>query len=188
MKKTHPHEPRSRKSKTTGYPYVIIPFRWGTPGSGDRKRVGFGKNVLTAGAYRQLLKKEFGVSKVTASPNTSGYKTPNAQGDMVGRARYAWGNRLRGSDFAGTIEEKTRMNGMVRFENGFDKEGNIHKRYGGYFTFRIISANPESQSWKQNKWIKPATPALHVAEIVANKTRQDVVAMVDAAIKEDFSV
>jgi hypothetical protein len=145
--------------------------------------------VITAGAYyRQLTKKEFGASKVTASPNTSGYETPNARGEMVGRARYKWGNRLRGSDFAGTVEQKTRMDGMVRFENGFDKEGNIKRRYGGYFTFRIISANPESQSWKRNKWIKPATPALHVAEIVARETRKDVEAMVDAAIMEDFNL
>jgi hypothetical protein len=107
---------------------------------------------------------------------------------MVGRARYAWGNRLRGGDIAGTDEQKSRMNGMVRFENGYDKEGNIGKRYGGYFTFRIISANPESQGWKRNKWIKPATPALHVTRAVAETTRDAVESMIDTAIGEDFDL
>jgi hypothetical protein len=189
MKRTHPYGPRSRMSESTGYPYVIIPFRWGTPEDGDGKRVGFGKNVIPAGVYyKQLVKKEFGASKVKASPNTSGYETPNAHGQMVGRARHKWGSRLRGDDFDGTAEEKNRMNGMVRFENGYNKEGNISKRYGGYFTFRVISANPESESFKKNKWIKPATPALHVAEIVAREMRKDVETMVDAAIKRDLNV
>jgi hypothetical protein len=189
MKETHTKGPRSRMSKTTGYPYVIIPFRWGTPPKKGEQRVGFGKNIMTAGAYKQLLAKSFKASRVKESPNTSSYQTPNAHGQMVGRARYQWGSRLRGSDFAGKIEEKTRMKGMVRFENGLDENRNIGgKRYGGYFTFRIISANPESDSWKQNKWIRPATPGVPVTKIVAEKTHGDIEKMIDSAIMGDLPI
>jgi hypothetical protein len=195
MKKTHPYGPRSRMSKKTGYPYVIIPFRWGSPENGDGDRVGFGKSIITAGVYnKQLLDKSFKASRVTASPNTSD-KTPNAHGQMVGRGRYSWGSRLNMEQIINnaepdvSINQMFNMNGMVRFENGLDKNGNIGgKRYGGYFTFRIISANPESKSWKQNKWIRPATPGVPVTKIVAEKTQEDIEKMVESGIMEDFKL
>jgi hypothetical protein len=182
MKETHTKGPRSRRSKD-GVPYVIIPFRWGTPGTKKNPRVGFGNNVLTAGVYRRLLKESFRASSVTVSPNKSDYKTPNAKGEMVGRAQHQWGSRLRGRDFAGTIEQKTRMNGMVRFENGYDNEGNISKRYGGYFTFRVISKNSPKDSW-----IKPATPARHVTRGVQEDTKKEITEMIDEALKADIKL
>jgi hypothetical protein len=181
MKTTHPFGPRSRVSKK-GVPYLIIPFRWGTPGSKKNPRVGFGNNVITAGTYRQLLKRSFDASRVTVSPANSTTMTPNARGEMVGRVQYEWGSRLRGGDFAGTIEQKTRMAGMVRFENGYDKNGKISKRYGGYFTFRVISANSP-----KNSWIKPATPPRHVTRAVMNETRETIEQMVDEAIEGDIA-
>ena len=80
MKTTHPFGPRSRVSKK-GVPYLIIPFRWGTPGSKKNPRVGFGNNVITAGAYRQLLDRSFGASRVTVSPANSTTMSLNARGD-----------------------------------------------------------------------------------------------------------
>jgi hypothetical protein len=189
MKKTHPYGPRSRVSNE-GVPYLIIPFRWGTPGDKKNQRVGFGNNVMTAGAYYQISKKSFGASRVTASPVNSDYQTPNAKGDMVGRAQYrdkngksTWGSRLRGSDFSGTVEQKTRMNGMVRFENGFDKNGEIGKRYGGYFTFRVISADSPA-----NSWIKPAEPAYHVTRGVKEYTEDEIILMAEEGLKKDFGL
>jgi hypothetical protein len=187
MKKTHPFGPRSRVSNK-GIPYLIIPFRWGTPGDKKNQRVGFGNNVMTAGAYYQISKKPFGASRVTASADQSDYKTPNAKGDMVGRAQYrdkngksTWGSRLRGSDFSGTVEQKTRMDGMVRFENGFDKNGKIGKRYGGYLTFRVISAKSPAGSW-----IKPAEPAYHVTRGVKEYTEDEVALTAREGLEKDF--
>ena len=184
MKTTHPFGPRSRVAKRVvskktgkvlreGGSYLIIPFRWGTPGSKKNPRVGFGNNVITAGAYRQLLKRSFGASRVTVSPANSNYMTPNARGDMVGRAQYEWGSRFSSND---------NMNGMVRFENGYNKNGEISKRYGGYFTFRVISANSP-----KNSWIKPATPPRHVTQAVMDETRETIEQMVDEAIKGDIA-
>jgi hypothetical protein len=172
MKTTHPYGPRSRVSKE-GVPYLIIPFRWGTP-----KSVGF-KNVMPINVYNIVRK--FKKMKTLVSADVSKVETPNAQtpSKMTGRAQYNKGyGRLSGMDFAGTIEQKTRMNGMVRSTDETGKD-----RSGGYFTFRVISANSPANSWKRK-----GMPALHVTEIVAKVTQKDVEAMVDAAIKEDFSV
>jgi hypothetical protein len=180
MKKTHPYGPRSRVSKK-GIPYLIVPFQWGT--KEGTKRVG-AKNIIPKQLLNMMLSKKFKKSTVKSdsqSPNAP--RSPNARGEMVARNTYTWGDRTRGSDFSGTIEQKRFTNGMVRFEQGTAADSPQGKRYGGYFTFRVISANSPA-----NSWIKPATPALHVAEIVAKETRKDVEAMVDAAIKEDFSV
>jgi hypothetical protein len=138
---------------------------------------------MTAGAYYQISKKSFGASNVTVSPVNSDYQTPNAKGDMVGRGKYQWGKRLQGRDFKGTVQQKIRMNGMVRFENGFDKNGEIGKRYGGYFTFRIISANSPA-----NSWIKPAEPAYHVTRGVQEYTEDEIILMAEEGFKEDFSL
>jgi hypothetical protein len=182
MKTTHPYGPRSRVSKE-GFPYVIIPFRWGTPGNGDGERVGFGKNVMTAGTHRRLLKNNFRPSTVTESPNKSSYKTLNYHGEMVGRAQYrdnegnsTWGSRLETDGF---------MNGMVRFENGYDKKGNIGKRYGGYFTFRVISA--KQLLTRPYSWIKPAMPARHVTRAVADATRKNVNEIIEAGLMRDVT-
>ena len=195
MKKTHTKGPRSRVSKK-GVPYVIIPFRWGTPENGNGKRVGFGNNVITAGAYYgELVKKTFKASSVKTSPNDSNYRTPNARGELVGRGRYRWGDRLKKADIPdGTEDQKDNMTGMVRFENGY-KKGEITKRYGGYFTFRVISAEkprdwdkrPHKKPWAES-WIKPATPARHVTRAVAEATRKDIDGMVESAIMKDLDL
>jgi hypothetical protein len=175
MKQTHTRGPRSRVSKK-GVPYLIVPFRWGTPGA-----IGF-KNVIPDAVYDIVRNKEFRASSVKVSPNNSNYRTPNAKGEMVGRARYRWGDRLKESDFDGTIKEKSYMNGMVRFENGFRKNGEIKKRYGGYFTFRVISANSPKGSW-----IKPAMPARHVIAALVKETQGPIEKMVEGAITEDLA-
>ena len=196
MKKTHTRGPRSRVSQK-GAPYVIIPFRWGTPESGNGKRAGFGNNVITAGAYYgTLLKKTFEASSVKTSPNNSNYRTPNARGEMVWRGQYRWGGRLNRADITdGTDEEKSRMKGMARFENGYKKDGQISKRYGGYFTFRVISAEkprdwdkrPHKKSW-EDSWIKPAMPARHVTQAVADAVRGDVNDAVESAVGRDLGL
>jgi hypothetical protein len=171
MKDTHTKGPKSRISKK-GVPYLIVPFRWGTP-----EAVGF-RNVMPINVYS--IVKKFKKMETLVSATVSNKKTPNNQNpsQMVGRAQYNKGyNRLSGKDFAGTIEEKTRMNGMVRStdETGID-------RSAGYFTFRVISAKSP-----KNSWIKPATPPRHVIQALMEETREEVNGLVGTALLGDFS-
>jgi len=172
MKTTHPYGPRSRVSKD-GVPYLIVPMRWGTPGT-----VGF-KNVMPINVYSVVNK--FRKMKTIVDANNSTFQTPNAQtpNKMVGRAQYNKGySRLSGMDFEGTVEEKTRMGGMVRSTDSTGKN-----RSGGYFTFRIISARSPARSW-----IRPATPARNVTRAVAQETKEAIDTMVGAAIMGDLGL
>jgi hypothetical protein len=175
MKKTHPYGPRSRVSKK-GVPYLIVPFRWGTP-----KTIGF-KNVMPEAVYNMIKnKKQFRQSRVTVSANKAdaAHTTPNAQvpRKIVGRAQYKWGTRLTG---IGYVDHRRHVEGMVSMEG--QVEGG-KKRASGYFTFRVISANSPATSW-----IKPAMPPRHVTKAVVEQTREAVNAMVETAIREDLGV
>ena len=175
MKKTHPYGPRSRVSKK-GIPYLIVPFRWGTP-----KTVGF-KNVMPEAVYNMVKnKKQFRPSRVTVSADKAdaAHTTPNARSPskMVGRAKYKWGARLSG---IGYVDHRRHVEGMVSMEG--QVEGG-KKRASGYFTFRVISANSP-----QSSWVKPAMPARHVTKAVAELARGAVNAMVETAIREDLGV
>jgi hypothetical protein len=181
MKTTHPYGPRSRVAETIiskktgrvlrrGGPYLIVPFQWGT--KEGTKRVG-PRNIVPKDLLSLMRSKRF--KRSTVKNRT--YLSPNARGQMVERWTCTWGDRARGSDFAGTVEQKLYANGMVRFEQG-EKGG---KKYGGYFTFRIISANSP-----KNSWIKPATPPRNVTRRVQEYTEDTIEKMVDAAIMEDL--
>ena len=170
MKTTHPFGPKSRVSED-GHPYLIVPIRWGTPG-----RVGF-KNVMPINVYNVV--KKFEKMKTIVSADKAPIRAMNAQGKKVGRAIYNRGySRLSGTDFKGTVEQKTRMAGMVRSTDSTGKN-----RSGGYFTFRVISARPGAKGW-----IRPATPARNVTGAVARETREAIDAMATAAIMGDLGL
>jgi hypothetical protein len=176
MKTTHPYGPQSRISQRTGYPYLIVPFQWGT--KAGTARVG-PKNIIPKQLLRMMRSKQFKASTV----KNETYQSPNARGEMVNRNTYTWGNRAKGSDFSGTIEQKRFADGMVRFEEGSAADRPGKKRYGGYFTFRIISAAPGAKGW-----IKPATPARHVTKAVMDETREVIDTIVESAIREDLGL
>jgi hypothetical protein len=172
MKTTHPYGPRSRISKK-GVPYVIIPLRWKTPGA-----VGI-RNVMPINVYS--IVKKFEKMKTLVDADKSNTKTPNAQtpSRMVGRAQYNEGyDRLNGMDFAGTVEDKTMMSGMVRTTDTTGKD-----RAGGYFTFRIISANSPADSWKRK-----GMPARHVTQAVAKAAEEEIAGLVSGAIRVDLGL
>jgi hypothetical protein len=177
MTKTHPFGPRSRVSQKTGYSYLIVPFRWGTPGA-----VGF-KNVMPIDVYNIARKfKKMETTRSAASAPDSD-KTPNARGQMVGRAKYNKGyGRLNVGGIAGTLEQKLRMRGMVRTTDSTGKN-----RSGGYLTFRIISANPEAKGGPKN-WVREGLPARHVTRAVAAETQPAIDAMVENSIREDLGL
>lgn len=176
MKETHTKGPRSRVSKK-GVAYLIVPFRWGTP-----KTVGF-RNVMPAQLYDLVAHFKKMKTRVSAdSPKAD--KTPNARGELVGRATYnkkydrLTMAQIMDADGTVSINQMFNMNGMVRTTDSTGKD-----RSGGYFTFRVISAKSPPGSW-----IKPATPARHVIEGLAKDAREPVHALLEAGFRRDLGL
>jgi hypothetical protein len=176
MKETHTKGPRSRVS-AKGYPYLIVPFRWGTP-----KTVGF-RNVMPEIVYAIVKQKKFEATKVTGKTHPE----KNFKGEDVERQEYSntdennpkpWGDRLSGMEFAGTIEEKTRMNGMSKMKG----QGG---RAAGYFTFRVISADPDANP---DSWIHPGIKARPVTQAVVNKTKETVNDLIEHGLRRDIGL
>jgi hypothetical protein len=169
MKKTHPYGPRSRVSKE-GVPYLIVPFRWGTP-----KTIGF-RNVMPQSIYNIVKQKNFSKTFVTKKTHIE----LNARGEDVERREYVWGDRLTTDDdtvMLGLVdpEENKRMNGMTRM---FGDDG----KTAGYFTFRVISAN------SPKGWIKPAMPPRPIRSAVINATQKDVAELFESAARRDLGL
>jgi hypothetical protein len=177
MKKTHPYGPRSRISKE-GFPYVIIPFQWGTPGDKKNQRVGF-HNVMPINIYNIVSKFKKMETKVSAdSPHAEkshNYQSFYGNGEMAGRARYNKGyDRLEGRKFGN-------MEGMVRTTDSTGKD-----RSAGYFTFRVISA--KQLLTKPYSWIRPAEPAYHVTRGVKEYTEDEVAMTAREGLEKDFGL
>jgi hypothetical protein len=180
MKTTHPYGPRSRISKK-GVPYLIVPFRWGTP-----RTVGF-RNIIPEQIYKQLLisrknKFKFQTSKVTASADTADNLELNYNNHMVGvasRAKYEWGDRV----FAADVNSLTDGSREDHFADGMVKMEGKRGKSAGYLTFRIISADSPAESWKR-KGMK----ARHVTNAVASLTEETVNEVIDSAIMGDLGL
>jgi hypothetical protein len=178
MKTTHPYGPRSRVTKSgknKGVPYLIIPFRWGTPGA-----IGF-KNIIPEQVYNIVKnKKKFEKSTVLMTTHNE----PNYSGRPVTRSEYDWGERFTPGDgeqyFDSEKDITDRLSGMV----SMDGENSSGKKISsGYFTFRIISAASPKGSW-----IKPAMRARPVTQAVANFTRGTINDIVEGAVMEDLGL
>jgi hypothetical protein len=164
----------SKTGKNKGYPYLIVPFRWGTP-----RTVGF-RNIMPESVYNIVKnKKTFQQTKTTVSAD-NGDKTPNARGEMVGRAQYSdvlgskpWGDRLA-SDMGEDITDNMAGMSSMLGQNG---------KAAGYLTFRIISAAPGATGW-----IKPAMRARPVTRAVASVAQETVNEIIDSAVREDLGL
>jgi hypothetical protein len=170
MKETHTKGPRSRIVKegpNKGKSYLIVPFRWGTTSTA--------RNIVPASIQSLMRSSKFKASRVTGIKDEPEI---NYRGEMADRWSYDWGDRIKGADVSGTIQQKTRINGLVRFENS-ETEG---KKYGGYFTFRIIP------SWGTKGWIKPATPARNVTRHLSDLWQERVSKLVEDAVREDLGL
>jgi len=177
MKTTHPYGRKSRVSKEVpghpekgGFPYLIVPFQWGT--EEGTKRSG-PRNIVPKQLLSLMQSRSFNLSKV----NNETYLSPNQRKQMVERWTYTWGNRAKDTGISNA-------NGMVRFEQSEVAEGKEGKRYGGYFTFRVISA--KQLVTKPYSWIKPAMPARLVTKFVVQKTEKKINEIVESAIMEDI--
>jgi hypothetical protein len=170
---------KSRKSRITkhgknkGQPYLIIPFRWGT-----KDTVGF-RNVMPV-EINNIVEK-FKKMETLVDADNSDYKTPNAYGEMVGRAQYNKGyDRLNivqiiNAEPDVSINQIFNMSVMVRTKDdtGID-------RAAGYLTFRVLSAKSPPGSW-----IKPASPARHVTDGVVKETEKKVNNLIEAGVMKD---
>jgi hypothetical protein len=163
MKQTHTRGPRSRviqKGPRKGTPYLIVPFRWGTP-----KTVGF-RNVMPVEVYAMVSKKKFERTVVAKSTHIE----PNALGQQVERKDYEkWGSRLSGEEFGN-------MNGMVNMRGADGKSA-------GYFTFRVISKDSPAGSW-----VKPATQGKPITQGVVNAGQGEINDVIDTAFRRDLGL
>jgi hypothetical protein len=171
MKKTHTIGPRSRVS-LKGYPYLIVPFRWGTP-----KTVGF-RNVMTSSVYKVVKAKEFQATRVTMDTHFE----MNARGKDVERHEYSsadeknpWGSTLQ------THMDEDVTDNMV----GMSKMAGQGGKSSGYFTFRVISSDPDVNP---RSWMHPGIRARPVTETVAKTTKETVSALINNALRGDLGL
>lgn len=160
MKETHPYGQKSRVSKK-GVPYLIVPFRWGTPNDKGGKRARFSNFMETDIHSLVKGKKKFGRSL----ENGGWHYEKNFAGEEVARAEYDWGDRL---------EAGGNMNGLVAFP---DAKGST------YFTFRIISAKSPRDSW-----IRKGVPANDVVGALERKYTPEVAEIVGEGLKADLGI
>lgn len=147
MKKTHPYGKKSRVSKK-GIPYLIIKFRWRTPGqSNDTLAHGQYFSSIIPTKYYNTSVKGLNISSENSLKN---YWEKNFRGESIERHGYDWAKFGRLTD-AQAWDDRSR--GMVRMLDD-SKPGRITSTY---FTFRIISAKSPVGSWIYHKNAKPGT-------------------------------
>ena len=169
MKTTHPFGNKSRVSKD-GVPYLIIPFRWGTPNKEGGARAHF-KNVIPQNMYSAVLAFKMKASRrlsVRADGSTAIHIENNYRGQPVERAEYDWGERIKADG---------NINGLVSFPDESKKKGST------YFTFRIISRDSPEGSW-----IRKAVPPVDVTGALERTTRPVVEDMIRAGLEADLGV
>lgn len=146
MKQTHPYGKKSRVSKK-GIPYLIIPFRWGTPNGKGTKRAHF-NNFIPQKNYETSVK---GLN-LSAVDSAKKYFEANFKGENIERQGYFWAKN-------GRLKEDQAWNdrsvGMVRMK---DVTGST------YFTFRIVSAKSPAGSWIYHRDAKPAVDMMGALE------------------------
>ncbi|GHU65060.1 hypothetical protein FACS189447_03320 [Spirochaetia bacterium] len=177
MKETHTRGPRSRVARKKGpngqvrlVPYVIVPFRWGTP-----KTVGF-RNIMPESVYAVVKAKKFVNTKVTGETHTE----VNFRGENVERQEYSsgdgknsWGSTLG----MGDSEDVTpNMEGMSKMKGQGGKSA-------GYFTFRVISADSPAGSW-----IRPGMKPRPITEGVIGASKEIVNDLIDLALRRDLGI
>lgn len=160
MKQTHPYGKKSRVNKK-GIPYLIIPFRWGTPNDKNTKRAHF-NNFIPQRNYNTAVK-ALEISEVNELKN---YYEKNFKGENIERKGYNWARngRLDDSD----AWEVTRPNGKIHDSAGMVRMKDVTG--STYFTFRIISAKSPANSWIYHKDAKPAIDLMGALERTVKPT------------------
>ena len=166
MKQTHPYGKKSRVSKK-GIPYLIIPFRWGTPNGKGTKRAHF-NNVIPQASYETSVK-GLAMSKVNIDKK---YFEANVKGENIERQGYDW------AKFGRLTEDQAwddRSVGMVRMKD-------MASGKSTYFTFRIISAKSPENSWIYHK---DAIPAVDMMGALVRTVKPQVDFLLREGVKAD---
>ena len=162
-----------RMSKA-GKRYLIIPFRWGTPGT-----TGFGANVMPTAVHE--IARALAPSRVIGMGSRvsghGGYDVVTRKPMTVAQRRYSWGDRLQASAISAAGVHGTpqrRMAGMVKMQ-GHDQKGS---KQTSYLTFRnMVEGSPG--------WLAPARDGLWPARTVARKLFPAAEEIIKAAVAAD---
>ena len=166
MKQTHPYGKKSRVSKK-GIPYLIIPFRWGTPNGKGTARAHF-NNVIPQANYETSVK-GLKLSQVNIDKR---YFEANVKGENIQRQGYDW------AKFGRLTEDQAwddRSVGMVRMKD-------MASGKSTYFTFRIISAKSPENSWIYHK---DAIPAVDMMGALVRTVKPQVDSLLREGVKAD---
>lgn len=172
MKEKYPYGKKSRVSKK-GIPYLIIPFRWGTPSgkkdaNGKDIPRGHFNNVIPQKNYETAVK-GLNLSKVNIDKN---YFEANYKGQNIERKGYDW------AKFGRLTEDQAwddRSVGMVRMKD-------MASGKSTYFTFRIISAKSPENSWIYHK---DAIPAVDMMGALIRTVKPQVDSLLREGVKAD---
>lgn len=164
-----------RMSKA-GKRYLIIPFRWGTPGTKT-----YGGNVMPSNAVHEVAQ----AMTASRTKGTEARISGNGAWDIKTRAPfkveqriYAWGSRLTKDQInqAGTFGTLAkRMAGMVKFQN-LTRGGSKDTEY---MTFRVMVEGSSG-------WIAKAIAGKYPARTVADEMRPLAKQIFEQALSEDM--
>ena len=166
MKEKYPYGKKSRVSQK-GIPYLIIPFRWGTPnGKGTKRGHSFFSNTIPVMNYETNVK---GL-EISSKNELKNYFEKNFKGQNIERQGYNWAKfgRLKEED-----AWDDRSVGMVRMK---DVRGST------YFTFRIVSAKSPASSWIYHR---PAKPAIDMMGALERTVKPEIDKIISEGIKAD---
>lgn len=170
MKQTHPYGRKSRVTQSEpnkGVPYLIIPFRWGTPnGKGTKRRW---NNIIPQKEYSTYVK-DLQLSETNKIKN---YFEKNFKGENIERAGYNWAKFGRLTETQAWDERSV---GMVRMRD---------VRNSTYFTFRIISAKSPA-----NKWLywKDGKNAVDMMGALEKTVKPGIEKIIESGIKADLGL
>lgn len=168
MKKTHPYGRKSRMSKER-IPYLIIPFRWGTPNQKGKKRAHF-NNFIPQKNYETAVK-SLALSAVNEAKK---YWENNYKGESIQRQGYDWAKEGRLTEDQAWDDRSV---GMVRMKD-------VASGKSTYFTFRIISASPKVPA---NSWIykKAAKPGINYMSALESAAKPEIEKIIQQGVKAD---
>ena len=180
MKKTSPYGKKSRKF-SNGTPYLIIPFRWGTPNENNKKRAHF-NNYIPQADYETNV-------KPMAKTFIANYKKQeaNASGVMIDRAVYQ--DKKDNPGFAARIKDGEVQSPISKWSGLHYSAGMVRMMSNGkstYWSFRIITPYQPKDMWVRKA--KPAKQAIDIESAWARSVQDHVMSTVEKALKQDLGL
>lgn len=174
LKKMLDTSPKVRVSKK-GVRYLIIPFRFGTPGTATMGN----QMPESVHAWWQGQKASHVAGQFMRRSGLIASDVKTRKQMMTPARRYVWGARLTEAHLDGLGiggQQKRRLAGMVSFKKPGGVGGGSHSQF---ISFRVMTE--QSRGWQM-----PAQPGKHVAEQVARKFRPIAEEMFKQAMTADM--